>query len=138
MHDDVLINEAATIERCMVRAREEYFGDPATFERNFTRQGAAILNIQRACEAALGMGHHLIARDRLSGSLCYAGVTLLAQAGRIARPLAEGWQRMVGFRKIAVHDDQRLLRPITIAAIERQLGEFLNCSQALLQHHADV
>ena len=27
-----------------------------------TRQDAAILNIQRACEAALDMGHHLIRR----------------------------------------------------------------------------
>ena len=54
MHDDVLINKAATIERCVARAREEYFRDPGSFGTDFTRQDAAILNIQRACEAALG------------------------------------------------------------------------------------
>lgn len=47
MADDVLINKAATIERCVGRAREEYFIDPATFATNFSRQDAAILNIQR-------------------------------------------------------------------------------------------
>ena len=55
MVDDVLINKAATIERCVQRAREEYFSNPATFATNFSRQDAAILNIQRACEAAIDM-----------------------------------------------------------------------------------
>lgn len=47
MADDVLLNKAATIERCVARAREEYASDPDTFASNFTRQDAAILNIQR-------------------------------------------------------------------------------------------
>lgn len=45
MGDDVLINKAATIERCVARAREEFAADPAGFATNFTRQDAAILNI---------------------------------------------------------------------------------------------
>lgn len=40
MADDVLINKAAVIERCVARAREEYASDPATFATNFTRQDA--------------------------------------------------------------------------------------------------
>lgn len=60
MVDDVLINKAATIERCVARVREEYAKDPVTFSIDFTRQDAAILNIQRACEAALDMGQHVI------------------------------------------------------------------------------
>lgn len=139
MADDVLVNKAATIERCVARAREEYFSDLVTFSGNFTRQDAAILNIQRACEAALDMGQHLIRRDRLGVPQSARDVfALLAQAGRIARPLAEGLQRMVGFRNIAVHDDQRLLMPIAIAILEKHLDEFLDYSQALLQHDADA
>lgn len=56
MADDVLINKAATIERCVARAREEYQRDPGTFAADFTRQDAAILNVLRACAAALDMG----------------------------------------------------------------------------------
>ena len=134
MADDVLINKAATIERCVARAREEYFSDPATFATNFTRQDAAILNIQRACEAALDMGQHLIRRDRLGVPQSARDVfTLLAQAGRIEKPLAEGLQRMVGFRNIGVHDYQTLQLPITVAIIEKHLDEFLDYSKALLQ-----
>ncbi len=134
MADDVPINKSATIERCVARAREEYFSDPATFATNFTRQDAAILNIQRACEAALDMGQHLIRRDRLGVPQSARDVfTLLAQAGRIEKPLAEGLQRMVGFRNIAVHDYQTLQLPITVAIIEKHLDEFLDYSKALLQ-----
>lgn len=134
MADDVLINKAATIERCVARAREEYFSDPATFATNFTRQDAAILNIQRACEAALDMGQYLIRRDRLGVPQSARDVfTLLAQAGRIEQPLAEALQRMVGFRNIAVHDYQTLQLPITVAIIEKHLDEFLDYSKALLQ-----
>lgn len=63
MADDVLINKAATIERCVARAHEEYAANPENFATDYTRQDAAILNIQRACEAALDMGQHLIRRE---------------------------------------------------------------------------
>jgi len=137
MADDLLINKAATIERCVLRAREEYFSDPPSFATNFTRQDAAILNIQRACEAALDMGQHLIRRDRLGVPQSARDVfALLAQAGRIELPLAEGLQRMVGFRNIAVHDYQSLQLPITVAIIEKHLDEFLQYSKAILKRDA--
>ncbi len=37
MHDDVLLNKAATIERYVARAREEYNIDPVSFVTNFSR-----------------------------------------------------------------------------------------------------
>ena len=139
MADDVLINKAATIERCVARAREEYFSASATFATDFTRQDAAILNIQRACEAGLDMGQHLIRRDRLGVPQSARDVfALLAREGRIAVPLAEGLQRMVGFRNIAMHDYQSLQLAITVAIIERHLDEFLQYSKALLLHDADA
>lgn len=133
MADDVLINKAATIERCVRRAREEYERDRATFATDFTRQDAAILNIQRACEAALDMGQHLIRREKLGVPQSARDVfALLAQGGWIAAELATGLKRMVGFRNIAVHDYQSLQLPITVSIIEKHLDEFLHYSQALL------
>ncbi|MES9905491.1 MAG: DUF86 domain-containing protein [Sedimenticola sp.] len=133
MVDDVLINKAATIERCVSRAREEYHQNPKTFADNYTRQDAAILNIQRACEAALDMGQHLIRRDKLGVPQGARGVfSLLAQAGCIDDSLSESLKKMVGFRNIAVHDYQELQLPITIAIIEKHLDDFLAYSQTLL------
>jgi uncharacterized protein YutE (UPF0331/DUF86 family) len=135
MADDVLINKAATIERCVARAREEYTRDPATFGTDYTRQDAAILNIQRACEAALDMGHYLIRRERLGVPQSARDVfELLAQGGWIDATLAEPLKRMVGFRNIAVHDYQALQLPITVRIITDHLDEFLAYSKALLTH----
>ncbi|ACB33544.1 protein of unknown function DUF86 [Leptothrix cholodnii SP-6] len=137
MADDVLLNKAATIERCVARVREEYAAAGAHFATDFTRQDAAVLNIQRACEAALDMGQHLIRRDRLGLPQSARDVfELLARAGRIDTTLASALQKMVGFRNIAVHDYQRLLLPITVSVITSHLDEFLQYSAALLKHDA--
>lgn len=138
MADDVLLNKAATIERCVARADEEYRKDPVTFAADFTRQDAAILNIQRACEACLDMGHAIIRRERLGIPQSARDVfALLARAGWIDASLAEALQRMVGYRNIAVHDYQTLQLPITIAVIERHLGDFLAFSRAVLRRQAE-
>ena len=137
MVDDLLINKAASIERCVARARQEYARDPASFATDFTRQDAAILNIQRACEAALDMGQHLVRRDKLGLPQSARDVfTLLALGGWIDAALADSLKRMVGFRNIAVHDYQALQLPITVSIITTHLDEFLHYSQALLLHDA--
>ncbi len=139
MADDVLINKAASIERCVARAREEYGSDPAGFAISFTRQDAAILNIQRACEAALDMGQHVIRRERLGVPQSARDVfALLVAGGWIETPLAEGLKRMVGFRNIAVHQYQSLQLPITVNIIEQHLDEFLEYSKALLLRDATL
>lgn len=135
MADNVILNKAAAIERCVRRAREEYAKGPESFASDFTRQDAAILNIQRACEAALDMGQHLIRRDRLGAPQSARDVfALLAAAGRIEPDLAKRLEKMVGFRNIAVHDDQALLLPIVVAVITKHLDDFLAFSAALLAH----
>ncbi len=137
MADDVILNKSATIERCVQRAKEEYFKAPATFANDFTRQDAAILNIQRACEAALDMGQHLIRLKKLGIPQSSRDVfTLLALAQIIPAELADSLKRMVGFRNIAVHDYQTLQLPITVAIIEQRLEDFLNYSQLLLRQDA--
>ena len=137
MADDVLISKAATIERCVARAREEYASNPLTFATNDTRQDAAILNIQRACEAALDMGQHLIRREKLGVPQSARDVfALLAAGGWIDTALADSLKRMVGFRNIAVHDYQALQLPITVSIITGHLDEFLQYSQAVLLRDA--
>ena len=133
MVDDVLLNKAATIERCVARAREEYAGQPEEFALNLTRQDAAILNIQRACEAALDIGQHIIRREFLGIPQSARDVfTLLAQAQWIDATLAEQMKRMVGFRNVAVHDDQTLQLPITVNIITLHLQEFIEFNKQVL------
>lgn len=139
MADDVLLNKAASIERCVARAREEYAADPNSFATNFTRQDAAILNIQRACEAALDMGQHIIRRESLGLPQSARDVfALLAQAGWINNTLAESMKRMVGFRNVAVHEYQALQLPITLSIITGHLDEFADFSRCMLLKDASA
>ena len=134
MPDDVLINKSATIERCVARAREEYDRDPATFATDFTRQDAAILNVQRACEAALDMAQHIARRERLGVPQGARDVfELLARSGWIDQALADALKRMVGFRNIAVHDYQSLQLAITVNVITLHLPEFLRFTELVLK-----
>ena len=135
MADDVVLNKAATIERCVARAREEYLKNPATFATDHTRQDAAILNIQRACEAALDMGQHLIRRERLGIPQSARDVfSLLEDAAWIDVGLADVMKRMVGFRNVAVHNYQALQLSITVAIIETHLDDFLEFSRKIILH----
>ena len=132
--DDVLINKSATVERCVARAREEYAHDPANFPTDFTRQDAAILNVQRACEAVLDMGQHIVRREGLGVPQSARDVfELMARAGWIDAPLAEALKRMVAFRNIAVHDYQSLILPILVNVITGHLDEFLTFTRTVLQ-----
>lgn len=132
--DDVLINKSATVERCVARAREEYAHDPANFATDFTRQDAAVLNVQRACEAVLDMGQHIVRREGLGVPQSARDVfELMARGGWIDAPLAEALKRMVAFRNIAVHDYQSLILPILVNVITGHLDEFLVFTQTVLK-----
>ena len=136
--DDVILNKAATVERCVARALEEYEKEPATFGADHTRQDAAILNIQRACQAALDIGQHVIRRERLGIPQSSRDVfTLLADAGWIDGGLADVMRRMVGFRNVAVHNYQALQLPITVAIITTHLDDFLAYTRAIILHDAN-
>ncbi|MBP6616069.1 MAG: DUF86 domain-containing protein [Aquabacterium sp.] len=134
MVDDVLLNKSAIIERCVHRAREEYQAAGANFATDYTRQDAAILNLQRACEAALDIANHLTRLHKLGiPQSARSAFELLEQGGLIPGSLAEAMKNMVGFRNIAVHDYQSLLLPITERIITQHLDEFLAFTAHLLK-----
>ena len=60
MADDVLLNKAASIKRCLKRIDEEYRGHEREFKTNQTRQDALVLNLLRACETAIDPAMHLV------------------------------------------------------------------------------
>ncbi len=125
MADDVLLNKVAIIERCLKRVDEEYRGHEQEFATNLTRQDAIILNLLRACEAAIDLAMHLVRAKRLGlPQESREAFTLLEQAGVIEAPLAQRMRAMVGFRNIAVHDYQRLNLDIVRMIIEKHLDDF--------------
>ena len=105
--DAVSLNKAAIIERCIRRMREEYATDPEL--ENYTNLDALILNIERACQAAIDLAMHRVALSHLGIPQSSADAfTLLQKAGIINQDLASRMSKMVGFRNIAIHQYQDL------------------------------
>jgi len=134
MSDDTVLNKIASIERCVGRVSDEFRGDRARLD-NQTVQDAVVLNLQRACEAAIDLAMHVIARDRLGlPQDSRHGFTLLEDAHVLDRYVAERMRRMVGFRNIAVHDYTTLSRPILENILANHLDDFAAFCGAVMRH----
>lgn len=87
---------------------------------DFTHLDALVLNIERACQAAIDMGMHIVAARSLGIPQSNAQTfDLLSDAGVISADLAGSLKRMAGFRNIAIHDYQELDQAV-ISFILRQ------------------
>ncbi len=82
--DNVLINKAAIIERSLKRMREEYRADPSL--SNYTHIDAMILNIERACQAAIDAAQHIVATRRLGSPQTSAEAFILLEKAAILSP----------------------------------------------------
>jgi uncharacterized protein YutE (UPF0331/DUF86 family) len=124
MPDDVVLNKASAIERCLARVREEYAGDPASLD-DLTRQDSIVLNLQRAAQGAIDLAMHLVrARGLGLPQQSRDAFLLLARDGGLPADLADRLVRMVGFRNVAVHDYQALHLGVVRAIVEERLGDF--------------
>jgi len=130
MADDVAINKAAILERCVARVRDLHQGDPRNLRTDQTRQDAILLNLQRACEASIDLAMHRVRRSRLGvPQESREAFDLLARAGELEAGLAERLAKMVGFRNVAVHDYRALNLDIVESIIAHHLDDFLSLAR---------
>ena len=133
MPDNVIVGKAEIIERCIKRAREELAAS-ANFETDYTRQDAAILNVERACEAGIDIMTRIVRVHGLGiPSSTRDGFDRLVKADIIAQSLADRLMRMVAFRNLAVHQYQKLDIAIVRAVIEKSLDDLLEFSAIALR-----
>ena len=121
--DDVVLNKASIIERCIKRIHEEYQDNPENL-KNYTKQDSIILNIQRACEAAIDLAMHIVSTKKLGvPQESREAFELLAEDDIIAEGLKNNLGGMVGFRNIAVHNYQEIKLDIIKNIIEKHLED---------------
>lgn len=131
--DEILLGKAAIIERCLKRIEQEYRGFEGELTTNSTRQDAILLNLQRACEAAIDAAMHLVRIHRLGlPTDSRQAFEMLAQAGLVNRGLAQPLMTMVGFRNIAVHAYRELNMDIVRDIIEHRLTDLATFARRLV------
>ncbi len=117
--DDVIYNKAAIIERSLKRMKEEYTSDPDLV--NQTHVDAMILNIERACQAAIDMAMHIV-------SITHSGIPqtsaeafiLLSKNNLCSNSTAKSMVALTGFRKIAIHEYQKIDLAILKSIAEKE------------------
>lgn len=134
MVNDVILNKSAIIERCIQRVQEEYVGSEDTIELNYTKQDSIVLNIQRACEAALDMATHVVRLKKLGVPQTSREVfSLLSEGDIIPVDLSLALQKMVGFRNIAVHDYTKINLEVIQKIITFHLQDLQRFAKILIQ-----
>lgn len=133
--DNIIVNKAASIERCIARVREEHAAAGSLFEEDYTRQDAAILNILRACEQSIDLANHMVKKKQLGlPQSSRESFELLRADGLLPEELEQKMKAMIGFRNIAVHNYSNLDINIVIAIIEGHLDDFLLFTKTILKH----
>ncbi|MDH5739071.1 MAG: DUF86 domain-containing protein [Nitrospira sp.] len=134
MADDVILNKAASIERCLHRIEEEYAGNDQNLVENQTKQDAIVLNLQRACETIIDLAMYVVSQRKLGVPQdSRDAFSLLQTGGILPADLAQRMQRMVGFRNVAIHEYTRLNLEVVHSIITKQLGDFRTFSSAIVK-----
>lgn len=134
MPDDVLLNKVAIIERCLARIQDVYANNDKNLFEDVTKQDSIILNIQRACEAAIDLGMHVVRKRGLGiPQESRDAFELLEKAGLLDSGLAQRMKRMVGFRNVAVHDYTELSYDIIKVIITERVEDFSAFTKFALQ-----
>jgi len=103
--DDIVLQKAASIERCLARVNEEFENAHGAFNTDFTHQDAAKLNLQRACEQTIDLSNHIIRINKWGiSATSRASFDILNEHGFLSIDLCNRLKKMVGFRNIAVHE----------------------------------
>lgn len=134
MADDVILNKAASIERCLQRIVEEYAGNQQNLIANQTKQDAIVLNLQRACETAIDLAMYVVSQRKLGVPQdSRDAFALLQTAGMLPSGLVQRMQRMVGFRNVAIHEYTRLNLEVVHSIITKQLDDFRIFSSTIVK-----
>jgi len=125
MPDDVILNKAEIIERSIARVKETYERNPQALATDYICQDVIVLNLERACQAAIALGMRWVRIGALGVPKdSRDAFGLLASAGRLPLDPADSLKKMVGFRNIAVHDYREIDFAIVKAIIERDFPDF--------------
>lgn len=132
---DILLQKKTSIERCVAQIRK-YVSQRADlpFEKDYLKQDAISMNLQRACECALDMANHTVRLRKLGlPRSSRESFDLLAQAGLIDDETTKLMKGMVGFRNVLVHDYQRVNLAILQGIMNDRLDDLIGFADQLIK-----
>ncbi|MCH8021199.1 DUF86 domain-containing protein [candidate division KSB1 bacterium] len=137
--NDIVLNKKESIERCIKQIRAYYESPSETdFKKDFFKQDAIAINLQRACEQCIDLANHAIKSRKLGlpkGSK--ESFLLLSENKIIPKVLSTNMEKMVGFRNTLVHQYQQLDTDLMMDVIENHLDDLLDFTNMIAQEFAE-
>lgn len=135
--NEIILNKKISIERCIAQIRRYYaIESEKPFEKDFLKQDAIGMNLQRMSELTIDIANYLIKTRKLGLPQDSADAfALLHRAGLISETMMENMKGMVGFRNVLVHEYKKLDLAVMIDVIEHHLNDpldFANLAFAVL------
>ena len=125
MDEDLILGKLESLSRCLARIEEK---TPATAEElkaDFDRQDIISVNLERAVQACVDVGMHVISQRNLLLPDSMAGTFLsLATLSVIDKQTAVAMGKAVGFRNTAVHAYRVINWDIVFSICTRHLDDF--------------
>lgn len=132
--DDIILNKTESIERCVKRVRDTFSGNESKLTTDYTVQDVIILNLHRACEAAIDIAMHVVKIKKLGiPKDSREAFTLLGKADLIPKKLAAKLEKMVGFRNIIIHGYTEINYDIVRSVLTDELESLTQFSQLLMK-----
>jgi uncharacterized protein YutE (UPF0331/DUF86 family) len=134
MTPDVTLNKKESIERCIRQVRIYYaLASDKPFDRDYLKQDAIAINLQRAAELTIDLANHTIRKGKLGiPKDSRDSFNILASSNIISAEMADKLKGMVGFRNILVHDYRELDLNIMRDVIENRLDDLIIFSNTIL------
>jgi uncharacterized protein YutE (UPF0331/DUF86 family) len=134
--NDIVLNKAEIIERALSRVKQTYARHAQDLPQAIDAQDVIVLNLQRACEAAIDLAMHIVRIKELGlPKDSKSAFDLLSQAGEISPELAGKLKKMVGFRNIAVHDYRELNWDILIRIVQSECDDLAVFASQMIKVH---
>ena len=131
---DIVLAKVAAIQRCLMRINQVTALDSASLD-NQDIEDIFVLNLQRAVQAAIDLGAHVLAVEGFEIPTTLREIfSMLERHGWISAQSSRQMQNMCGFRNIAVHDYQALSKPILKAILTEHLKDLEDFYAEILSH----
>lgn len=131
-NEAVIINKYESIQKCIKRIEEEYEGNIDNLY-DYRKLDPIVLNLQRACEAAIDIAMYIVANRKLGVPQTKKEAFIKLEENKlISKEVSVNMQKMIGFRNIAIHDYKQIDEEVLADVIQNHLTDLTEFAKEIL------
>lgn len=134
MDEDLILGKLESLARCLERIEEKTPATAEMLKADFDRQDIISVNLERAVQACVDVGMHIISQRNLLLPDSMAGAFQdLAKLAVIDKHTAGVMGKTVGFRNTAVHAYRTINWDIVFSICTRHLDDFRSFARQIME-----